>query len=131
MLDEKNGITNLIETWSNAELNGEIKTLEKILSDDYLAVGPFGFLLTKNEWINRHKTKKLKYETFTVEDISLRMYDKTTIVIGREVAKGAYEGNPIPEALRVTFIFVKSDDTWYIVGAQMSLLGQPSFVKRQ
>ena len=48
-------IVRLADAWANAELRGDTTLLERFLADDYIGIGPLGFLLTKQEWLARHK----------------------------------------------------------------------------
>lgn len=123
-MNDSNSIEIFIQSWAKAEEEGDTGMLEKILSDDFLAVGPFGFLLNKSEWIERLTSKKLQYEKFAVDEVTTRFFDNIAVVIAKQTQIGTYEGNPIPGALRITLILHKVQDDWQMVGQHISL-GRP------
>jgi hypothetical protein len=53
-------VLRLADAWANAELRGDTTFLERILADDYIGIGPLGFMLTKQEWLARHQAGDLK-----------------------------------------------------------------------
>ncbi|MBO0782290.1 MAG: nuclear transport factor 2 family protein [Ktedonobacteraceae bacterium] len=62
-------IIRLADTWTAAELRGDRDFLEKILTDDFVGIGPLGFLLNKQQWLERHRSGDMKYETLDLDEI--------------------------------------------------------------
>jgi ketosteroid isomerase-like protein len=112
--------------WANAELRGDTTLLERILADDYIGIGPLGFMLTKQEWLARHKSGDLKYESFNLDEIKVRVYnDDAAVLTGRQVQNGAYRGNSIQAQFRITLVFVQQQGQWRLASLQLSSIGQP------
>src|SRR3989440_11751279 len=101
-------VLRLADAWATAELRGDTTFLERILADDYIGIGPLGFMLTKQEWLARHQAGDLKYESFSPDEGKGRGDNNDAAVLtGRQVQNGAYRGNSIQAQVRTTLVFVR------------------------
>jgi len=119
-------VLRLAEAWTTAELRGDTAFLETLLTDDFIGIGPLGFMLTQQEWLARHRSGDLKYEAFNLDEVKVRVYNDAAILIGRQVQNAAYRGNPLPGQFRTTLVFVQQLEQWRLAGLQLSTIGQPS-----
>ena len=115
----------LLDAWTTAELHGDVAFLERTLADDFIGVGPLGFMLTKQEWLARHQSGDMKYEVHTLDEVRVRVYTEAAIVIGRLTQQATYRDNPINAQLRTTLVFVRQQEQWRLAGLQLSSIGQP------
>lgn len=118
-------VRSLTDAWAIAELRGDIAFLERTLTDDFIGIGPLGFMLTKPEWLARHQSGDLQYETFTLDEVKVRVYHETAILTCRQVQQGAYRGNSIKAQLRTTLVFVQQQGQWRLASLHLSTIGQP------
>ena len=119
-------VLRLADAWATAELRGDTTFLERILADDYIGIGPLGFMLTKQEWLARHHAGDLKYESFSLDEVKVRVYNNdAAILTGRQVQNGAYRGNSIQAQFRITLVFVRQQGQWQLASLQLSTIGQP------
>ncbi len=123
-------IEKLAQDWAAAELRGDTAFLGRVLAEDFVGVGPRGFTLTKEQWLERHGSGKLKYESFGLDEIEVRLYWDAAVMVCRQSAEGVYEDEngryDIHEQFRATLIFVKQEGRWLLVGLQLSpILGRP------
>jgi hypothetical protein len=119
-------VVRLADAWANAELRGDTTFLEHLLADDYIGIGPLGFMLTKPEWLARHKAGDLKYDSFTLDEVKVRVYNTDAAVLtARQAQQAAYRGNSIPGQFRITMVFVQQQGQWQLVSLQLSSIGQP------
>jgi ketosteroid isomerase-like protein len=119
-------VRRLADAWANAELRGDTAFLERTLADDFIGIGPLGFMLTKQEWLARHQSGDLKYESFNLDEVKVRVYnDDVAILTGRQAQNGAYRGNSIQAQFRITLVFVQQQGQWRLASLQLSTIGQP------
>lgn len=118
-------VAQLAGTWATAELQGDTAFLEKCLSDDFVGVGPLGFLLSKQEWLARQRSGDMKYTVHTLDEVKVRGYDEAAILVGRLTQEATYRGNPMNTHMRTTLIFVRQDGHWHLAGLHFCNIGQP------
>jgi ketosteroid isomerase-like protein len=123
-------LKNLAEDWANAELAGDTDLLRATLAEDFVGVGPRGFTLTKEQWLDRHESGSLRYESFGLDEVAARPYGDAAVVVCRQDADGVYQDDngryDIHEQLRATLVFVRQQGAWLLVGLQLSpILGRP------
>jgi ketosteroid isomerase-like protein len=115
-------ITTFLETWTGAERAGDATALDGLLTDDFVGVGPFGFMLPKPAWLARHQTGDLKYETFELDELNARRHGDAALLTARHTAQGAYQGHPIPEAVRASLALVHDSGAWQLAGIHFSFI---------
>jgi uncharacterized protein (TIGR02246 family) len=118
-------VRRLTDAWATAELHGDVAFLEKMLADDFVGIGPLGFMLTKQQWLARHQSGDMKYTAHTLDEISVRTYNEAAIVIGRLTQEATYRGNPMNAQVRTTLVFVQEQGQWRLANLQLSSIGQP------
>jgi ketosteroid isomerase-like protein len=128
--DRLQGLKRVVEAWAAAELHGDTAFLERTLADDFIGVGPRGFTLTKEQWLERHESGKLGYESFGLDEVEVRPYGDAAVTVCRQSAEGVYEDEngryDIHEQFRATLVFVRQQGRWVLAGLQLSpILGRP------
>lgn len=99
-------IDQFIQTWSAAERDGDAVTTERLLTDDFVGVGPVGYELSKAAWLQRQTGGELRYDHLSLDEVTTRDHGSSAVTTARWNAKGTARGNPIPEATRVTLVTV-------------------------
>lgn len=120
----------LAADWAIAELYGDATFLGSALAGDLVGVGPRGFTLTKEQWLQRHKARSLRYESFRLDELSVHLYGDAAIMVCRQTAKEVYEDEngryDIQEQFRATLVFVIPQERWLLAGLQLSpILSRP------
>jgi len=119
-------VKQLGEDRAHAELRGDTVFLKRLLADDFVGIGPRGFTLTKEQWLERLASGDLRYESLTWSDVRARVYADTSVAIGRETSRAKYKGMDIQGQYRETQIYVRQDGRWLLAGLQLSPMAEPS-----
>ena len=111
-----------LDEWSAAEGAGDTEQLDAMLTDDFTAVGPLGFILPRQAWLARHRPGELAYDSFGLAEVQARVRGEAAVVTARNNTIGTYQGHPIPEASRTTLVLIRDAGNWQLAAAHMSFL---------
>jgi ketosteroid isomerase-like protein len=130
MNDQTEELKQVAEEWASAELRGDTASLGEILADDFVGVGPRGFMLTKEQWLARHEAGSLRYDSLGLDEVGVRLYGDAAVMVCRQSAEGVYEDEngryDIHEQFRATLVFVRQQGRWLLAGLHLSpILGRP------
>ena len=85
-------IARLADAWLTAELRGDTAFLERTLADDFIGIGPLGFMLSRQEGIARHRSGDLQYESFNMDEVKVRVYNDAAVLTGRQAQNADLRG---------------------------------------
>jgi ketosteroid isomerase-like protein len=106
--------------WAAAERTGDAAALDRLLTDDFVGIGPLGFMLSKEQWLARYGPDGLRNDSFALDETRVRMYGDAAVVTGRQVQSGTYQGRALPPGGRATLVWVRGNGQWQLVGWQLS-----------
>jgi ketosteroid isomerase-like protein len=113
-------IRDLGARWVDAELAGDAHTLDALTIDDFRLVGPFGFVLDKQQWLDRYRSGDFTTRALNWHDVEVRQYGDCVVTIGTQTQQAAYKDTPSDEEFRITHFFVRDRDRWLIAGIHLS-----------
>ena len=129
MQGQSEQLEGLGEDWAAAELGGDTVTLGRILAEDFVAVGPRGFMLTREQWLFRHDSGSLTYQAFEWDEVQVRVHGNAAVMIGRQTASAVYEDgdvrHEIQDQFRTTLVFVEEQGRWLLLGLHLSPIAGP------
>jgi len=123
--DAAQQLQQLVAEYAGAELRADTALMERLLTDDFVGIGPRGFMLSKAEWLQRQTSGDLKHEAFQLDDTHVRLYGAAAVVTGRETETGTYRDQPIGGDYRTTLIFVQQQGRWLLAGIHLSPIAGP------
>lgn len=130
MDDRKVQVEEFAEEWAAAEHRGDTAFLEDVLTDEFVGVGPLGFMLTREQWLGRF-AGGLSYDSFALEEVEARLYEGAAVVTGRQKQTGGFQGNDVGGQFRASLVLVEGDGRWQLAGWHASpIAGAPSFLDR-
>jgi ketosteroid isomerase-like protein len=111
--------------WAAAELRGDTETLGAMVTDDFTLVGPLGFVLDHDQWMRRYQPGDLVTEELVWDELTVRDYGDTAVIIGRHTQKANFNGNRVDGSFRSTHIAVRRAGRWLLAGIHLSPIGGP------
>lgn len=105
-------ITQIEHDWGKALVKRDQAVIDRITAPDWTMTAPDGFLQTKAEVDAEMKSGAVKFESFKIEELKVRVYGDTAIVHGLETEKSSYKGKDISGQYRFTDVFMKRDGQW-------------------
>ncbi|MDX6206431.1 MAG: hypothetical protein QOF39_2488 [Frankiales bacterium] len=99
-------VPDLGQQWADAEGAADTQALSRLLADDFIAVGPAGFLLDKQQWLARYDSGDLRHDAFSWMPETVREHGPTTVVVvGVQAQSSNYQGHDVSGRFRVTQVF--------------------------
>ena len=130
MEDRRRQVEEFTQEWAAAEQRGDAAFLEGALTEDFVGVGPLGFMLNKEQWLGRF-AGGLSYESFALDEMETRFYGDTAAATCRQIQAGSFQGNDVGGEFRATLVFAERNGRWLLAGWHASpIAGAQSFLNR-
>lgn len=130
-------IKTLINQIINAQTEYDARTLDKILTSDYIEISPLGEI-DRREKVLGFYNAEAKAAAADVKasvdatEVLIRSYDEFAIVIARLNYKMTAGGKELPtRSIRATYVMRKDGKTWKIASAQYTGIRPPQPPKPQ
>jgi ketosteroid isomerase-like protein len=117
--DTRQQVIDLSQQWVAAELHGDTAFLDRTLTDDFVGIGPFGFMLNKQDWLQRY-SNGLAYQMLALEDPQVRDYGAAAVLVGVQAQHATYGDQVMQGRFRITLIWVRQPEDWRLAGCQLS-----------
>jgi ketosteroid isomerase-like protein len=119
-------VNELGQAFANAQQNGDVAALQELLTEDFRLVGPFGFVLDKQQWLQRYRSGALRITSLRWDEVDVRAYGEVAVAIGHQHQRGEYDGNPADGDFRVTQLAIRRNDGWALAGMHLSPIAKPA-----
>lgn len=105
-----------------AELQDDRDTLQYLIDDAFVSIGPKGYVLDKHQWISRHEF--FTYHELDVSDIDILVFGDTAIVRGIQRNHATSSGREVRINTRASQVWILRKGTWRLAGIQFSPLAE-------
>ena len=122
MDDNRQELLRVVDEWDRAMITNDAEAIGAFMADEWTIVGPDGSIGNKADFLAFIVSEALTHDVMTSEDVQLRIYGDTALVIARGVSGGAYQGQAFREVERSSNVFVKDAGRWRCVHAHLSKL---------
>ena len=111
----------LSERWFRAWLNKDAATVERLMAEDYVYIGPNGFVLDRQAILAviRSPTYRLEHGTRT-EVVVRALGQEAAVVRHRYQGAGSFEGTSFTDDQRCVMVWEKQAGQWRLVMDQCS-----------
>ncbi len=99
--DAKRQVEALEEQWRTAQLAGDIATMDKMLSEDFIGISMSGQVNTKAQLLDRVRAHKVALSKVELSDMKVKLIGGIAIVTSRAEVEGTNEGASVKGNLPV------------------------------
>ena len=104
--------------WSQAYTNKDVKTLDKILAEDWEGVDFTGKHRTKAQAVEELRSGKASAQSFELGPLKVRIFGDIAVVNGSQVEKSSYENKDTSGKYFWTTVYANRNDHWQAVATQ-------------
>ena len=108
-------VLQLVQSWLNAESEGDTATLDKLIADDFLGTGPGGGILNKTDIVPPGGGERPKMPKSSLKESTVRVFGNTAVVMG-----SVTEEAPPQPGFRFTLVFLNRGQGWQMIAAHLS-----------
>lgn len=124
--DYKREVEELEEQWRTAQLAGDVVTMDKMLSDDYIGISMTGQVNTKAQQLDRVRTKSFMLTKIDVAERKVKLIGKIAIVTARAEVEGTNEGTSMQGTFRYTRVYQRlATGEWKITSFEATRVPKP------
>jgi ketosteroid isomerase-like protein len=113
-------IKQLEQEWADALLKRDQAAIDRIRSADWVLTDPQGALIAKAQADADLKSGIVKFESFKLDEMKVRVYGDAAVVHGLETRKSSYKGKDTSGQYRFTDVFVKRNGRWQAIATHVS-----------
>jgi ketosteroid isomerase-like protein len=122
MSQDEQRLRQLDREWNEAYPNGDVEALERILADDWTAIDGAGLVISKRQLLERVASSTRPFDRHEFDEFRLRLFGDSAVVTGRLSARGRTEGGEFSFRQRYTRVYVKREEVWQAVAAQVTVV---------
>jgi uncharacterized protein (TIGR02246 family) len=114
----------LNERWIRAWFEKDAATVERLMADDYVYVGPGGLVLDRRATLAVIRSPSYRLDHGTRTDVLVRAVGQDAAVVRhRWQGAGSFEGKPFTDDYRGVMVWEKQAGEWRVVMEQCSFTG--------
>jgi hypothetical protein len=106
--------------FDEAELRADTDRLAVLLADDFRSIGERGYVLNKQQWIDRHAD--FRYLRVDTSETEVHRYGTTAIVRCAQRCNAVWRDTTMALSVRVGHVWIRQDPGWQLAAIQFSTL---------
>jgi ketosteroid isomerase-like protein len=130
--EAKRQVELLEEEWRVAQLAGDVATMDKMLSDDYIGISITGQVSTKAQQLDRVRNHKVAIHRVDLSDMKVKLIGSIAIVTSRAEVEGTNESGPVRGTFRYTRVYQRlPSGMWKITSFEATRIPSPKSNREQ
>lgn len=113
--DEGEQLKKVERQLATALAKNDVETVAELLAEDWQFVGSEGEIVGREEVLGALRSGQLKFESYELGPMKVRVYGDTAVVIGAGTSKGSMAGEAFDERDVFTDVFIRKDGKWRCV----------------
>jgi len=105
----------LENAFAEAIADNDLEGIGRLVADDWIIIDPNGEIVDRARFFEVIKSGSLTHEMMQSEDLRVRVYEDSAVVIAVTRTKGKFMGQEFSTRERATDVFVKRDGRWQCV----------------
>src|SRR5271154_5695154 len=124
--DAKRQVEALEEQWRQAQLSGDVATMDSLLSDDYIGISMTGQVNTKMQQLDRMRMHKVALTKLDLVERQVKLIGSIAIVTSRAEVEGTNDGAPVKGTYRYTRVYQRlPSGVWKITSFEATRVPGP------
>jgi ketosteroid isomerase-like protein len=101
---------------------GDAAPFERIIAEDWVAIGPDGSKLTKADLLAGYKAGKTKLDSFEFGRLDVKALGDVAVIQGSDTEKSSFDGHDTSGKYVWTSVFARRGGKWVAVRGQINLV---------
>ena len=118
-------IKQLEQEWAEALVKRDQAVIDLITASDWMLTDPEGSLVTKAQADADLKSRVLKFESYKLDELKVRVYGDSAVVHGLDTERSSYKGKDTTGQYRFTDVFVKRNGRWQAIATHATRVVKP------
>lgn len=114
-------ILDLVSRWTAAEQAMDDGSLDGLLAEQFVGVGPLGFVLGREQWLERFGSG-LENRAFAVADPLVHDHGAAAVVVGVLDQQTSWQGQDNSGRFRIALTAVRPGDRWLLASVYIGPL---------
>ena len=124
--DLKQQVEELEQQWRTAQLAGDVATMDKLLSEDYIGISLNGQVNTKAQQLERLSTRRVTVTKLDLSEMKVKLIGSIAIVTSRAQVEGTSDNVSVKGNYRYTRVYQRlPTGVWKITSFEATRLPQP------
>jgi ketosteroid isomerase-like protein len=103
--NEKREVEGLEESWRKAQIAGDVATMDRLMSADFIGITMTGEANTKSQQLDRYRKREVVVTSIDISDSKIKLVGSVAIVTALAQVEGTNNDEPLQGTYRYTRVY--------------------------